>query len=183
MHYFKEPLVNAIALPSLFVLAALMPTTVSANPKPVNPPFVISRLLAKTTAYDCGTVGSVTLTRDAVNHDRFTYDAVNSRGQTLTVKNGVGYGDATSTIYTFITKDGSEFIIEEFSTGKATLTTAGKSGVNANTFNCTVMRSGSATRGSAVDSSPSTSVIRTRVVQPVAKPAPQPTTGEVRGLW
>lgn len=141
MHYLKRVLVNTIALPSLAVLGVYwMPEIASANPQPTHSPFLISKLLPKKTAYDCGSVGAITLTRDEVNRDRFTYKAVNSRGQTVTLTNGVGYGDTTSTIYTFVAKNGSEFIIEEFPTGRATLTTSGKSGVNSRSFNCTVRK-------------------------------------------
>jgi hypothetical protein len=161
-----------------------MPAIANANPQPTQPPFLISKLLPKKTAYDCGSVGAVTLTRNETNHDRFTYEGVNTKGQTLTLKNGVGYGDATSTIYTFVEKDGSEFIVEEFPTGKATLTTSGKGGVNSTSFNCTVARATRATSGSAAGSS---SVRETRPTATqtttVTEPSPKPATGAVRALW
>lgn len=205
MHYFRKSLIKTIALPCLVVLgASCLPAIAHANPQPIKQPFLISRLLPKKTAFDCGNMGAITLTREPANHDRFTYEAVNTRGQTLTIKNGVGYGDNTSTIYTFVGKDGSEFIVEEFPTGKATLTTAGKGGVNSTSFNCTVMKaSGTAVSESAASSSSSRSasessssvsktrssetritIIRTRsVAKPIPKPALPTTTGEVRGLW
>ncbi|UBF24326.1 hypothetical protein K9N68_21805 [Kovacikia minuta CCNUW1] len=198
MHYLKQLFVNTIALPSLAVLGACwVPAIAQANPQLPNQPVVIAKLLPKVTAYDCGSVGAITLTRDSKNSDRITYDAVNTRGQTLTLKNGVGYGDPTSTIYTFVAKDGSEFIIEEFPTGKATLTTSGKGGANSTSFNCTVTKAARTTSGEAAGSSASTSsessssvsetrttVIRTTTIsKPAPKPAPQPATGAVPALW
>jgi hypothetical protein len=197
MRYLEQALVKTIALPSLVILGTcLMPTIANANPQSAQPPFFISKLLPKKVAYDCGSVGAITLTRNEANRDRFTYEGVNTRGQTLTLNNGVGYGDATSTIYTFVAKDGSEFIIEEFPTGKAVLTTAGKGGANSTSFNCTVATATRTTSEAAAGSSSSTSessssvsetrttVIRTTTVtKPAPKPAPQPATGAVRALW
>jgi hypothetical protein len=191
MHYLKRVLVNTIALPSLAVLGAYwLPAIASASPQPTHPPFLISKLLPKKTAYNCGSVGAITLTRDEVNRDRFTYKAVNPRGQTMTITNGVGYGDATSIIYTFVAKDGSEFIIEEFPTGKATLTTSGKGGVNSRSFSCTVAKgtratSGESTTGSSSTSSESSNVSEppTTVTRPASRITPQPTTEAIPALW
>lgn len=140
MHLIRKSFKNSIAPISLLAIGVcFIPAIAHANPQFPNQPIVISKLLPKVTSYDCGTVGAITLTRESTRRDRFTYEAVNTRGQTLSIKNGVGYGNATSTIYTFMTKDGSEFIVEEFPTGKATLTTSGK-GVNSTSFNCTVVK-------------------------------------------
>jgi hypothetical protein len=147
MKSVQRPSVNTIAAFSLLSLGTwFVPAIASANPT-----FIISKLLPKKTDFDCGTVGAITLTRDQKDHDRFTYNAVNSRGQTLTIKRGVGYGDDSSDIYTFVARDGSEFIIEKFRNGTATLTTSGKNNANSTTFDCKVMkapkkRSGGATR-------------------------------------
>jgi hypothetical protein len=203
MHYLERVFVNTIALPGLAALGVCwVPAIAQPNPQPPNQPVVIAKLLPKVTAYDCGSVGAITLTRDSKNSDRFTYEAVNTKGQTLTISNGVGYGDPTSTIYTFLAKDGSEFIIEQFPTGKATLTTSGKGGVNSTSFTCTVTKasgtasSGSTTNsssGTASESSSSVSETRTTVTRtttvtkpaskPAPKPAPQPATGAVPALW
>jgi hypothetical protein len=195
MQYFERVFVSVIALPGLAALGVCwMPAIVHANPLSSNQQFVMAKLLPKLTTYDCGTVGGIALTRDSKNRDRFTYDAVNSRGQTLTVKNGVGYGDAKSTIYTFVAKDGAEFIIEEFPTGKATLTTSGKGGVNSTSFDCTVIK---ATRAAASESTASSSSsessgsssrassTRTTVIRETTEPKPtsQTGTGAVRALW
>jgi len=195
IHYLKQILVNTIALSSLAVLGVYWsPDIASANPQPTHPPFLISKLLPKKTAYDCGSVGAITLTREEVNRDRFIYKSVNPKGQTMTLTNGVGYGDATSTIYTFVAKDGSEFIIEEFPTGKATFTTSGKGGVNSTSFNCTVTKvsrttssqspagsssSTSSEAASSVSATRTTTTQKTTVTKPISKPA----TGAVPALW
>lgn len=170
----------------------LIPAIARANPKPANPTFVISKLLAKTTAFDCGNMGAITVTAEANNRDRFTYEAVNTRGQTLMLKNGVGYGDSSSTIYTFLAKDGAEFIIQEFPTGQATLTTSGKEGANSTNFSCTVVRASGTTSSGSAGGSSSTSTsesgasireTRTTVTKPMSKPASQAAPEGVRALW
>ncbi len=191
MHYPGKLLVNAIALPSLVILGTCSLSTIAlAKPDAnQNQPLLISRLLPQKTVYDCGSAGSITLTRDAQNRDRFTYEAVNSRGQTLTLKNGVGYGTKDGNIYTFIGQGGSESIVAEKPSGKTTLTTADKNGANGTTFNCSVVKAGTSRSDAGISSSASESssgVNVPRTTSPQTTPrttAPKLTTGEVRGLW
>lgn len=197
MHLTRQSFTNAIALGSFFSIGAcLIPAIAHANPQSIKQPLVISRLLPKTTAFDCGGA-AITLTREPVNHDRFTYEAVTARGQTLRIPNGVGYGDSTSTIYTFVAKDGSEYIVEQRPDGSASLTTSSSSTSKPTTFDCTVIKSSAASSGSAASSSSSmstsessssvsvtrTTVTRTTVAKPVPQPVSQPSNGAVRALW
>lgn len=75
-----------------FSIGCLVPAIAQANSQSIKQPILISRLLPKTTVFDCGGA-AITLTRQPTNHDRFTYEAVTPRGQTLTIPNGVGYGN------------------------------------------------------------------------------------------
>lgn len=86
-------------------------------------------------SYDCDTAGAITVTRQG-NSDRYTYNAVNSRGETLRIPNGTSYTDGSTRVYTFITGD-TRFLVEDQGNGRATLSTS-QGGGNYTTFSCTV---------------------------------------------
>lgn len=94
-----------------------------------------SQLGPSRVSYNCDTGASFTLTRQG-NSDRYTYDAVNTRGQTLRIQNGTSYTDGSNRVYTFTTGD-SRFLVETQGNSKATLSTS-QGGGNYTTFNCTV---------------------------------------------
>jgi hypothetical protein len=87
------------------------------------------------TSYDCDTGSSITITRQA-DQNRYTYDAVNTRGETLRIQNGTSYTDGSTRVYTFTTGN-NRFLVEDKGNGKATLSTS-QSGSNYTTFSCTV---------------------------------------------
>lgn len=100
-------------------------------------------------SFDCDTAGAVTVTQEGDrNSDRYTYEAVNNRGETLRIPNGNSYTDNSSRVYTFTTGD-TRFLIEDQGNGKATLSTS-QGGGNYTNFNCTVASSNNESPGSNV---------------------------------
>ncbi|MBD1842586.1 hypothetical protein H6F89_03985 [Cyanobacteria bacterium FACHB-63] len=90
---------------------------------------------SSTVSYDCDTAGVITVTRQG-SSDRYTYDAVNNRGETIRISNGTSYTAGTTRVYTFATGD-TRFLIEDQGNGRATLSTS-QGGDNYTNFNCTV---------------------------------------------
>jgi len=135
------PVATAISIASLLTFGGgLLPIRAIAQPRLATPTYTpTGGLLPKQTVYDCGNAGAITLTRDDKNRDRFTYEAVSTRGQKLTLKNGVGYASREGAIYTFSQKNGSTFIIGQEPNGKTTLTTSGK-GISDTSFNCKITK-------------------------------------------
>lgn len=72
--------------------------------------------------YDCG---ESAITIREVGSDRYIYQAINPRGQTLTLTNGTSHaGRNFSSIYAFHREDGTEFVLEDFGGGSAALSIA-----------------------------------------------------------
>lgn len=110
----------------LISLYAARATTSQAQQTQLGPPRV---------SYDCDTAGAITVTRKG-NGTLYTYTAVNTRGEMLTVPNGTTYTDGSTRVYTFTTGD-TRFLLEDQGNGRATLSTS-QGGGNYTTFNCTV---------------------------------------------
>ncbi len=86
---------------------------------PVTNPIIISQAPPWQQTYACGNF-SITLSEQG--RDRYTYKATNARGRTLTIRNGSHHGGRNySSIYTFNSNDGSQYILEDYGGGKAAL--------------------------------------------------------------
>ncbi|UBF28995.1 hypothetical protein K9N68_14830 [Kovacikia minuta CCNUW1] len=69
--------------------------------------------------YACG---NFAITLSEQGRDRYTYQATNPKGQTLTLKNGTHHGGRNySSIYTFNGSDGVQYVLEDYGVGKAAL--------------------------------------------------------------
>jgi hypothetical protein len=192
MTYLTEikQFMNVIAISSLVcVEVSLLMTASHANPTLVvqNRVDKNNLYLPLKVSYDCGTAGSITLTQESnTNRERYTYTGVNSRGQTTTITNGVGYGgfpDADN--YLFVAKDKTTFIIDDLRNGKATLQTGtGSDTSKYTTFNCTVISSQAAQSSSSEQVTTQTTVIKRTTITPV-KPAVKKTApaNAVPALW
>ncbi len=142
----KLPVVGAIAILSLG--GYLLPVTAIAQTRPSTPqtqpvpPFYTPGApLPKQTAYDCGNGGAFTLTRDAKNLDRFTYEGVNTKGKKLTLRNGIGSSNPERAVYIFYRTNNLTTIIEQLPDGKTTtVTTGGKSDITTSCKVTKVMR-------------------------------------------
>lgn len=129
------PVAGAMSIASLLSLGGyLLPVSAIAQTRPTTPVYTPGSPLPRQTIYDCGNAGVITLTRHAKNLDRFTYRAVNTKGQKLIIRNGTGYASPERAVYTFYQKDAA-FIVDQELNGKATLTTTGK-GVKSTDFSC-----------------------------------------------
>lgn len=137
------PTTGAIAIAGLLSLGGyLLPISAIAQPRSETPTYTPKDgLLPKQTVYDCGNAGAITLTRDAKNRDRFTYEAVNTRGQKLIIRNGVGYAGEDGAIYVFEQKDGpAQFVVIQDPNGKTRLSTGSKNSRNTADFACKITK-------------------------------------------
>jgi hypothetical protein len=150
----KKRLVRSIALASLFptgVIAGILCTEAWLAPGAAHaatPPALprLSQLRSWQKSYDCGS--SLVTLRQQGNSDRYTYESTNARGQTLVIRNGIGSGRGSASVYSFVNRDGTKFVVEDFRNGRATLTTSNYPSVDAATFDCTVVRNDGGSSGS-----------------------------------
>ena len=133
MRYFMShkarPLISSLAIATLLCAEAIFTLSVRAatlgttpNVAPDADPIRLSQLQPWRQTYDCGEF-AITLSEQA--RDRYTYEAANASGQTLTLTNGSHHsGRNYSSIYTFNSDDGTQYVLEDFGGGKAALSTA-----------------------------------------------------------
>ena len=111
----------------------LAPLAVAATPS-----FESSTLLSQARRFQetfiCGDA-AVTISESAAN--RYTYQAVNARGQTLVIRNGTTHsGRNFSSIFVFDDNDGTEYVLEDFGGGIAALSVGSYPG-SSNNMDCT----------------------------------------------
>ncbi|MBW4582380.1 MAG: hypothetical protein KME42_22660 [Tildeniella nuda ZEHNDER 1965/U140] len=125
MHNAKKQFVGSMAIASLLCAEALLANTFAHAATPVR---VSQGLRSDPTnwsrSYDCGQA-QVTVTEQSGDGNRYVYEAVNQRGNTINIKHGTYHrGAKRASVYTFH-KNGSNFVVEDLGRGKATLTTSG----------------------------------------------------------
>lgn len=113
----KKQLVGSLEIASLLCAEVLL-VPIAARATTPKIPIRLSQLQQWRQTYDCGNF-AITLSQQGT--DRYTYEAVDAKGQKLTISNGTHHsGRNYSSIYSF-SNDGSEYVLEDFGGGKAAL--------------------------------------------------------------
>lgn len=138
MNSVKKQLISgSMAIASLLCAESLLANTFANAVTPLKTPVFLSQGLRSdptpwSRSYDCGQA-QVTLTEQGKG--RYVYEAVNMKGNTITIKNGIRReDDNNSSIYSFHKND-ADFVVEDRGNGTAVLTTANPPDSNA-TYDC-----------------------------------------------
>lgn len=116
----KKQFLSLNTLASLLGAEAMLLLTSAHAVTPPEVPIRIGQLQPWSQTYSCGKF-AITLSQEGEG-DRYTYKAVNAKGQTLTITDGTQSGGRNySSIYTFNRSDGTEFVLEDYGGGKAAL--------------------------------------------------------------
>lgn len=137
MNSVKKQLISGSMAIASLLCTQVLDNTFAVAVTPLKDPVLSQGLRSDDSAawsrsYDCGQ-GQVTLTEQG--RGRYTYEGVNMKGNTLTIKNGTRRKDDNgSSIYTFH-KNGADYTVEDRGDNTAVLTTANPPDSNA-TYDC-----------------------------------------------
>jgi membrane-bound inhibitor of C-type lysozyme len=130
----QKQLIGAIAFSVLLGAEASLGSIVAHAATPLTTPILLSQAPPWRQTYVCG---NFAITLSEQGRDRYSYQATNAKGQTLTVKNGTHHaGRNYSSIYTFSGGDGTQYVLEDYGGGKADLS-IGNYPNSGMTYNCT----------------------------------------------
>lgn len=116
----NKPFLSLNMLASLLGAEAILLLTPAYAATSPEVPIRISQLQPWSQTYACGET-AITLSQEG-GVDRYTYKAINAKGQTLTITDGTqSSGRNYSSIYSFNGSDGSGYVLEDFGGGKAAL--------------------------------------------------------------
>ncbi|MBW4662256.1 MAG: hypothetical protein KME15_26685 [Drouetiella hepatica Uher 2000/2452] len=117
MNNTKRQLMGSVAIASLLCAEITLP--IAAHAATPEASIRLSQLQPWRQAYECG---DFAIELGEEGRDRYSYEAVNARGQKLSLSDGTHHGGRNySSIYTFNGNDGTQYVLEDFGGGKAAL--------------------------------------------------------------
>lgn len=163
---------SRLTILGLLCVEALLASAAVAGPPDAQPG--LSQAQFPERVYECSTVGAFVLTPQEES-DRYTYEGINNRGESVTIRDGMRFRGSFSSTYTFAS-EATQFVVEEFPNGRITLTTGGgETNIAPTTFDCTTVANG--------ESSSSPAPVNSALGNPApVSPAPA-SPAPVRGLW
>lgn len=133
MSSVREQFASSVSIASLLGIGFLLAPIAALAITPTTNSVLLSQAPRWRQTYVCG---NFPITLSEQGRDRYTYEATNARGQTLTIRNGTHHaGRNYSSIYSF-NKDNSTYVLEDFGGGKAALS-IGSYPNSSMTYNCT----------------------------------------------